>query len=101
MDDYAPYPGAPGMPGRSRYDPAQLFRDMAERIDKVKDSEFAGAILIVPPASDDGESHAVEVLIVDPFHVESHFWHVVKVRSDLAMGLWAQREAVPPPGGYR
>lgn len=84
-----------------RASPAELFRAMAERIDRNTAEEFAGAILIVPPVGADGEIDATEVLLINPDPNEAYFWHVVKVHYELGQGRWAERETTPSPGGFR
>jgi len=50
--------------------PADLFRDMAERIEKNAPAEFAGALLVVPP---DGVE-PIEILLVNPKRDLAFFW---------------------------
>lgn len=60
----------------SRY--GDLFREMAERIDRATEAEFAGAMLLVPP----GESEPLTMLLVDPQQKPEIFWFAAKNRVD-------------------
>lgn len=55
------------------------FREMAERIDRNAEPEFAGAILLVPPNGD-----PIAVLLTDPKPDTEAFWSLAKGKVDLA-----------------
>lgn len=81
--------------------PADLFRAMADRIERNDPEEFSGAILIVPPPSQDNPADPVEILIIDPHHDEGHFWGVCKAKVDIEHGRWQEVRSIPRPGAYR
>ena len=84
------------------YDPAQKFRDMAERIEANKAEEFGGAILIIPPESPDGRGgDPIELLIIDPAQDLANFWSTAKSRAAIAADEFIAQQSVPPLGGYR
>lgn len=63
--------------------PAELFRAMAERIERNDPAEFAGAILIVPPPNRDGrEDEPIEVLFVDPSRDVAMFWGTLRTKVE-------------------
>ena len=84
-------------------DPAQLFRQMAERIERNDTEEFAGAILIVPPPSDDGQNgEVVEVLFIDPRRDPVNFWTAARYYAEKGEVYVKQVASMPGmPGGYR
>lgn len=59
--------------------PAELFREMADRIEKNDASEFAGAILIVPPSGE-----PIQVMINDPTQDIEAFWSLAMSRIAIA-----------------
>lgn len=81
--------------------PADLFDDMATRIRRNPLEEFAGAVVIVPPLSEDSPTLAVEILLIDPHHDEGHFWGVVKAKVDIETKKWSDERGTPRPGSYR
>lgn len=58
---------------------AEAFRDMADRIERNLESDFAGAILIVPPVGD-----PVAVMINDPTKDMESFWVVAESKIQIA-----------------
>jgi hypothetical protein len=76
-----------------------LFRAMAERIERQAEGDFAGAMLLVPP----GEGEPLQVLLADPEQKPEHFWNIAKVRVDIALGnlVDEQRRAEMSPYGGR
>lgn len=70
--------------------PAELFEAMAERIRAMKPEEFAGAILIVPPASQVGAGEPIEVLTVEGSPNEDHFWGSTKMRVDARVAAFQE-----------
>lgn len=64
---------------------AELFRAMAARIDAIDETEFSGAILIVPPSVPNMEVKPIEVLTVEGAPNLDHFWGMTKVRVDTAV----------------
>lgn len=88
---------APGPPG-----PADLFREMAERIERNDPAEFAGAILVVPPLPENrGEWEPIEILLINPNRDEPHFWSTVFRKVEMEAGKWADANSPPPPGRLR
>ena len=75
----------------SRY--GDLFRQMAERIDRATEDEFAGAMLLVPP----GEGEPLAMLLVDPQQKAEIFWFSAKNRvdteADIVVSEMQRREA--------
>lgn len=55
------------------------YREMAERIDRIKDGEFSGAVLIVPPTGD-----VIAVAIADPKQDLEAFWALVSGKVMIA-----------------
>lgn len=53
--------------------PTDIFRSMADRIDRNDPKEFAGAMLVVPP--DGGEP--ITMLLIRPDHDLAMFWATV------------------------
>jgi hypothetical protein len=59
-------------------EPAQFFRDMAARIEKVEKAEFAGAAVVVPP----GGGEAITFLLTDPQQHILQFFTTIKSRVE-------------------
>lgn len=59
---------------------AEPFREMAARIERIFESEFSGAILIVPPT---GET--IAVVIADPKKDLDAFWAVANSKIEIGM----------------
>jgi hypothetical protein len=70
-------------------DKAILFEQMAERIRAIRDGEFAGAILIVPPGDD--PEMALDFLGVESRPNLAHFWNSAKARMDIAHSEASER----------
>lgn len=64
---------------------AEMFRAMAARIEAIDETEFSGAILIVPPTVQGIEARPIEVLTVEGTPNLDHFWGMTKVRVDAAV----------------
>ncbi len=64
--------------------PSDFFREIADKIDKNDVSDFAGAFILVPPASQFGVLSKIEGLIVGPNDPAS-FWAMVKLKIDVAI----------------
>lgn len=78
---------------------AQLFRDMADRIEANKPDEFGGALVFVPPEGEDTDE-PIAILIIDPARDPANFWSTVKARANLsADGFFARQDA--RERGYR
>lgn len=58
---------------------AEPFREMADRIERNKTEEFAGAILIVPPSGD-----PIAVMIADPTKDPESFWAMATSKIQIA-----------------
>ena len=76
--------------------PAQLFREMADRIDRNASAEFGGAILLVPP-----KGEPVAVLLVDPAQDIEHFWSTCEAKVKLAQIERLQAIQGTTPLGWR
>lgn len=76
--------------------PADLFRQMAERIERNAPTEFAGAVLLIPP----GNETPIEILLVNPRPDMEHFWSTCEAQVKAAQMEWMQRTqgTVPMPG---
>lgn len=59
---------------------ADKFREMADKIDKNADEPFGGAIVIVPPNSE----QPIDLLMLDSRQDVMHFWTQVKTVVDVA-----------------
>lgn len=57
---------------------AAVFREMADRIDRNLESDFAGAILIVPP-----EGEPMAMMLADPANDLAAFWAVAVSKVQL------------------
>lgn len=62
---------------------ADPFSEMANRLGLVPDTEFGGAVVIVPP----GEGPAIEFLLTDPAPDIVMFWASVKSRVEIAYAM--------------
>ena len=76
-------------------DNAQLFRAMAERIERNAVEEFSGALLIVPPGGE-----AIEYLAVNPKPDAAAFWGAVQAFVQRALAEIEERQR-QPFGGMR
>ena len=74
---------------------SQLFRAMAERIDKNDQMEFGGAALIVPP----GGGEPIAVLLIDPKQDIASFWGAVQAK--VAIAVAEMQDAQNSPFGRR
>lgn len=74
---------------------AEPFREMAGRIDKIDDNEFAGAAVIQPP----GGGEPIAFLIAETKPDLLQFWAAVKARVEIAYA--ALSEDAIQGGGYR
>lgn len=71
-----------------------LFRAMAERIERNPENEFAGAILIVPPI-DPGSGkklEPIEYLAIAPKADLANFWATAMGKCDIAKALFDQQQ---------
>lgn len=57
-------------------DPASCFAEMSERIMRLRDGDFAGAVVIVPP----GGGPPIEFLMTDPNPDLVVFWATTETR---------------------
>ena len=80
-------------------DKARLFEEMAERIRRQPEGEFAGAVLIVPPGDDEGAG--LDFLAVESRPNAVNFWNATKSRLDVAHAEMMGRERVGDPFGRR
>jgi hypothetical protein len=77
--------------------PADAFRDMAARIERNEASEFAGALLLVPPDGGD----PVELLLVNPAHDLAFFWSTIHSKVQVAAREFEERARSNDPFGRR
>ncbi len=82
--------------------PAEMFRDMAARIELMNPDEFAGAVLIVPPTVSGVKSDPIAVFTVEGVPAIDHFWGSIKMRVDGAVSELQQEIAKRATGlGWR
>lgn len=82
--------------------PAEMFREMADRIDLMNPNEFAGAVLIVPPTVSGVKSDPIAVFTVEGVPAIDHFWGSIKMRVDGAVSELQQEIAKRATGlGWR
>jgi hypothetical protein len=67
--------------------PADAFRDMAARIERNEASEFAGALLLVPPDGGD----PLEILLVKQTHDLALFWSTITAAVTIAAREFEER----------
>ena len=77
--------------------PAQLFTDMAARIEKTDEKEFAGAAVIVPPGGGD----PITLLLVDPKQDIVQFFATVKSRVEIVTGAVMEAARDQAQGGWQ
>lgn len=70
---------------------SELFRQMAERIEKVGDDEFGGALLVVPPPDQSGQNHAIEVLLIDPKRDPANYWAMATSKIQTAAAVFEEK----------
>jgi hypothetical protein len=66
---------------------------MAARIERNEASEFAGALLVVPPEG--GEM--IAILLVDPQRDMAHFWSTVAAKVTIAAREFEERARINDP----
>lgn len=71
-------------------DNAELFRAMAERIERNSAAEFSGALLIVPPGGE-----PIEYLAVNPRPDAAAFWGAVQAFVQRALAEIEERQRTP------
>jgi len=82
--------------------PAEILRAMAERVDRNREEEFAGCIVIIPPADRNGqEGESIELLLIDPARDLANFWSTAKSKAAIAADEFVAQQQVPALGGYR
>ena len=77
--------------------PAQLFVDMADRINRTPEGEFAGAAVIVPPGGGD----PITLLLVDPKQDIVQFFATVKSRVEIVTGAVMEAARDQAQGGWQ
>jgi hypothetical protein len=70
---------------------SDLFRAMADRIDRVGDAEFGGALLIVPPPDQSGQNQAIEVLLIDPKRDPANYWAMATSKVQTAAAVFEEK----------
>jgi hypothetical protein len=80
-------------------DPATMLEAMAQRIRANNAAEFAGCIVIIPPATDDGRGgDAIELLLIDPKRDPANFWSTVKAKAEIGEAEFVQSHTRPNLG---
>lgn len=74
-------------------DPAVHFDEMAARIRKNDVSDFAGALLVVPP----GQDEPIAILMIDPRQDLAHFWATIHSKVQIAAAEFQTRHQNPDP----
>ncbi len=77
-------------------DAAQPFADMAARIERIEPTEFAGAVVVVPPSGE-----PIAFLVTDPTPHLAQFWSSVASRIEVAAAEAREREIAQAPFGMR
>lgn len=77
-------------------DPAQFFRDMADRVEKIGENEFAGAAVVVPP----GGGEPIALLLVDPKQDLVQFFATVKSRVEVVTSEVMETARARAQGGW-
>ena len=79
---------------------ADMFREMADRIETVKGMGFAGAFLIIPP---DGGGEPVWSIGMDSGKPVAQFWANLKTRCEITIAELEdkQRQQAQPFGARR
>lgn len=73
---------------------AALFRDMAERIERIEEAEFAGAFMVVPP-NDGGDP--IDGVFSSKAPKPATFWSAVGGEVEVAVAVL--RQGQQNPGG--
>lgn len=80
-------------------DPAKVLEDMATRVRANNPAEFAGCIVIIPPATDDGRGgDTIELLLIDPKRDPANFWSTVKAKAEISEAEFVQNHTRPNLG---
>lgn len=80
---------------------ADLFREMADRIERNEDAEFAGAILVVPPRRNGVELPSISVMIVDPSQDPATLFAIAKGKIDIASAQYDEAVQAQGKGMWR
>lgn len=72
---------------------AEPFGEMAERIRRIDQAEFGGAVVIVPP-----QGGRIAFVVTDPSPDLAHFWSGVQARVEAAMTEARQEEIARSQG---
>lgn len=83
-------------------DAADRLEAMAKRIRANNPSEFAGCVVVIPPASDDPQSdtESIELLLIDPRRDQANFWSTAKAKLEVAVTQF-QLQHTRPNLGFR
>lgn len=76
-----------------------LFRAMAARIERNPENEFAGALLIVPPADQNGARETIEHLAVATKPDMAAFWGTASAKIEIAKAIFDQQQLDRSRGG--
>lgn len=74
-------------------DPGAPFIAMAQRIERNASSDFAGAVVIVPPSDpNDAAGRTIETLFLDRAPNPAIFWSTLKTAIDIVLGELQEKE---------
>ena len=81
--------------------PAELLRAVADRIERNREDEFAGCIIVIPPLTPDGRSgDTLEIVMIDPDRDAANFWTMAAWKLDVAVTRFKEIHSTPNLG-YR
>ena len=81
--------------------PAEILREMADRIERNRENEFAGCFVVIPPQTPDGRGgETLEILMIDPNQDPGNFWTQAAYKLDGAIGRFKTLHETPQLG-YR
>ena len=78
-----------------------LFRAMAERIERNPEAEFGGALLIVPPGEQGQVSVPIEHLAISTRPDIAAFWGTAAAKIEVAKALFDQQQLDRSRGGWQ
>lgn len=83
-------------PSRPKQKTSELFRAMADQIDRNEQSQFGGACVIVPPVGD-----PVQVLILNSQRDAAQFWGMLDATVKLALATLDDQARIQQGYGRR
>lgn len=82
-------------------DVAELFRQMADRIEKNAE-EFGGVLLAVPPPDpQSGQIQAVDVLLITPSPDIANYWTMAQGKIQIAAAVFEEQARAKERMGFR